>query len=743
MSVANVAGADVDTRHWIGGRRIASATTFTDVSPIDETPIAEMARGGEPEMAVAVRAASAAFPSWSRGQPSRPRRAAAQDRRRHRERGSRTSRSRDLRQRLVTHALTRAGDAAGRAQYPLLLRLRSQPRPSSSPRSRRRHHVQPRAAAGVTALVTPWNAPLMLATWRIGPALAAGNTVVLKPPEWAPLSGSLLGRHRQARPGSPPASSTSCKASGPRQGSRWSRTRASPDLLHRLVATGRAVAAVAAAQRHTGHAGARRQVPSAGVRRRRPRRWRPPRRGAVQQRGSGVPRRHPVLVAWSVASSSAPGSRGAPTQLTPGRPARRGLRHRPPHSPAPARTRLRLRQRALAGRRHGAARRWPSTRTGGLYYQPTLLTGVDRTAPRSCSRGGLRTRAHLQTLRHARTRRVELANGTEYGLAATIVHRRSRRAPSESRRTSSPARSGSTASSSVTSTPRSAAPDGRASAARAAPGASTSTRREEHRLRAERDGTAMGEVVGAGLLAHVPTIMLPRDARLELNEGKEISLVPGAGSAAGRDLRGPRLRHRRGARLALAHHRRVRGRRPGSARRPVHLRGTAARHVPGPLRLARRPGARPRHRRAGRPHGTWITADRRPVPADPLRDRQPVELSWAAGSTGGGSRSATPPRPATPRTSCGPGRALGDAIAATDRKVAAARLRRAVAHVLAAARTARARGQRPEPTSGPPRPEPPILERIGWFKAGDHARVHGHHAGVPDGSGRRRGSRTT
>ena len=36
----------------------------------------------------------------------------------------------------------------------------------------------------------------------------------------------------------------------------------------------------------------------------------------------------------------------------------------------------------------------------------------------------------------------------------------------------------------------------------------------------------MGEVVAAGLLSHVPTIMLPRDIRLELNEGKEISLVP-------------------------------------------------------------------------------------------------------------------------------------------------------------------------------------------------------------------------
>lgn len=47
--------------------------------------------------------------------------------------------------------------------------------------------------SGVAALIIPWNAPLMLGTWKIGPALAAGSTVVVKPPEWAPFSLSLLG----------------------------------------------------------------------------------------------------------------------------------------------------------------------------------------------------------------------------------------------------------------------------------------------------------------------------------------------------------------------------------------------------------------------------------------------------------------------------------------------------------------------------------------------------------------------
>jgi len=46
--------------------------------------------------------------------------------------------------------------------------------------------------SGVAVLITPWNAPLMLASWKIAPALAAGCTVVLKPAEWSPLTASLL-----------------------------------------------------------------------------------------------------------------------------------------------------------------------------------------------------------------------------------------------------------------------------------------------------------------------------------------------------------------------------------------------------------------------------------------------------------------------------------------------------------------------------------------------------------------------
>src|SRR5215207_5861205 len=49
-----------------------------------------------------------------------------------------------------------------------------------------------REPIGVVGQVAPWNYPLMMAIWKIGPALAAGNTVVLKPSEQTPLTGARL-----------------------------------------------------------------------------------------------------------------------------------------------------------------------------------------------------------------------------------------------------------------------------------------------------------------------------------------------------------------------------------------------------------------------------------------------------------------------------------------------------------------------------------------------------------------------
>ena len=66
MTTATVEGVEVDTRHWIGGERVASEATFTDISPIDEQSIAEISAGSAAEVDAAVRAAQQAFPAGLR-----------------------------------------------------------------------------------------------------------------------------------------------------------------------------------------------------------------------------------------------------------------------------------------------------------------------------------------------------------------------------------------------------------------------------------------------------------------------------------------------------------------------------------------------------------------------------------------------------------------------------------------------------------------------------------------------------
>jgi 5-carboxymethyl-2-hydroxymuconic-semialdehyde dehydrogenase len=188
---ASVAGVAVDTRHWIGGQRVSSAGTFTDVSPVGEQPLAEVAAGGPAEVDAATAAAAAAFPGWAATSP-----------------GDRA----DLLRAIADGIERRAEDLAQVETLDNGALLRSHRR-GVMPRAARNFrffadwlgelgggdlefsgHQQEVswAPSGVTAIITPWNAPLMLATWRIAPALAAGNTVVAKPPEWAPLTASLL-----------------------------------------------------------------------------------------------------------------------------------------------------------------------------------------------------------------------------------------------------------------------------------------------------------------------------------------------------------------------------------------------------------------------------------------------------------------------------------------------------------------------------------------------------------------------
>ena len=68
--------------------------------------------------------------------------------------------------------------------------------------------------AGVAACISPWNFPLMQATWKVAPALAFGCSAVLKPAEQTPLTATRLGE-LALEAASRRACSTSCTASGP------------------------------------------------------------------------------------------------------------------------------------------------------------------------------------------------------------------------------------------------------------------------------------------------------------------------------------------------------------------------------------------------------------------------------------------------------------------------------------------------------------------------------------------------
>jgi acyl-CoA reductase-like NAD-dependent aldehyde dehydrogenase len=190
-NVVTVAGVEVATDHWIDGRRVASPRRFADFSPVDGSRLAEVAAGGEAEVASAVAAARRAFPAWAalgpKGRLPYLKRFADGIRARVNELAAvETMDNGSLLLGNVHRVVPRAAqNIEFFAEWALTLEGHSIDSPDVV------NHVR-YDPAGVAALITPWNAPLMLTTWKVGPALAAGNTVVVKPPEWAPLTCSLM-----------------------------------------------------------------------------------------------------------------------------------------------------------------------------------------------------------------------------------------------------------------------------------------------------------------------------------------------------------------------------------------------------------------------------------------------------------------------------------------------------------------------------------------------------------------------
>jgi gamma-glutamyl-gamma-aminobutyraldehyde dehydrogenase len=188
----------LDTRLFIDGafRPAADGRTFTTVNPATGAPLAEIARGSQSDLNVAVAAARRAFRSgsWSRQAP-RARMAVLQ-------------RFADL---IEAHAGAFALLDALEIGKPVSsltgfdipcavtnLRFAAEAidkmEGAVTNTAQEAFHYILREPLGVVGLIVPWNYPLMMACWKLGPALATGNSVVLKPAEQSSLSALLLAR---------------------------------------------------------------------------------------------------------------------------------------------------------------------------------------------------------------------------------------------------------------------------------------------------------------------------------------------------------------------------------------------------------------------------------------------------------------------------------------------------------------------------------------------------------------------
>ncbi len=179
--------------HFIAGRHAVSRSggTFDNLTPVDNSVIGQVARGAAADIDLACGAAEQAFPAW-RDTPGDQRRALL-----HRVADAIEARGREI-------ALVESFDtgqplrfmskAAVRAAENFRFFADRAPGAGDGHALPAAEHLNYsiRQPIGPVGVITPWNTPFMLSTWKIAPALAAGCTVVHKPAEWSPMSALLL-----------------------------------------------------------------------------------------------------------------------------------------------------------------------------------------------------------------------------------------------------------------------------------------------------------------------------------------------------------------------------------------------------------------------------------------------------------------------------------------------------------------------------------------------------------------------
>lgn len=181
------------TGHFIQGEWLVppQATSFDNLSPIDNTSLGQVVAGTITDADQACEAAQAAFPAW--------RDMAGSERRKilHKFANLLVERSEEI-------ALVETSDCGQPLRFMKQAALRgaenfrffadkaAEAKDGLALMQTEHTNFTVRSPIGPVAVITPWNTPFMLATWKIAPALAAGCTIVHKPAEFSPLSAALL-----------------------------------------------------------------------------------------------------------------------------------------------------------------------------------------------------------------------------------------------------------------------------------------------------------------------------------------------------------------------------------------------------------------------------------------------------------------------------------------------------------------------------------------------------------------------
>ncbi len=184
-------------KNFIGGAFVASERRFEKRSPVTNAVIAEVHEAGAAEIDAAVRAARAAVDGPWGAMPMARRLAllaevAAEIDRRFEDFVAAETADTGMPAHFSRHVAIPRGAANFRIFADVVKNVASECFPMDTPDGAGALNYSIRRPVGVVGVICPWNAPFLLMTWKVAPALACGNAVIVKPSEETPATATLL-----------------------------------------------------------------------------------------------------------------------------------------------------------------------------------------------------------------------------------------------------------------------------------------------------------------------------------------------------------------------------------------------------------------------------------------------------------------------------------------------------------------------------------------------------------------------